>query len=170
MILFDTPGLPTIGEAKKYNLGNSFARACNNSVQNADLVAVVHDVSNSYTRNVLHPVVLETLITHKTVPSILVMNKIDMVKSKRILLDLVKILTENTLICNERRYLPWKGREKEFIADMQRPVKYKNKKPAGWPYFSEVFMVSALCNDGIRRVAVSLLFFFLHNCGTKIKY
>lgn len=77
-----------------------------------------------------------------------------MVKSKRILLDLVNILTERTLECKERRFLPWKGREKEFIADMQRPVKYKNQKPAGWPYFSEVFMVSALCNDGVNRVAV----------------
>lgn len=152
MILFDTPGLTTVNENKKYNLGDKFLRACNESVKNSDLIAVIHDVSNSYTRNILHPTILETLITHKTIPSILIMNKIDMVRAKRILLDLVRILTEGTLVCNERKYLPWKGREEAFIADMKRPVKYKSEKSAGWPYFSDVFMLSALTGDGIKRV------------------
>lgn len=153
MILIDTPGLTTVNENKKYNLSDKFLRECNSSIENADLIAVIHDVSNSYTRNILHPTVLETLVTHKTLPSILIMNKIDMVRSKRILLDLVRILTEGTLICKERKYLPWKGHEEEFMADLQRPVKYKNVKSAGWPYFSEVFMVSALNGDGVKRVA-----------------
>lgn len=153
MILFDTPGLTTVNENKKYNLSDKFIRACNSSIENADLIAVIHDVSNSYTRNVLHPTILEALVTNKTIPSILIMNKIDMVRSKRILLDLVRILTEGTLTCKQRQYLPWKGREEEFLADMKRPVKYKNTKSAGWPYFSEVFMVSALTGDGIKRVA-----------------
>lgn len=153
MILFDTPGLTTVSENKKYNLGDKFLRECHESIENADLIAVIQDISNSYSRNVLHPTILEALITHKTVPSILVLNKIDMVRSKRILLDLVKKLTEGTLICNERKYLPWKGREDAFLKDMARPVKYKNEKSAGWPYFSDVFMVSALSGDGIGRVA-----------------
>lgn len=153
MILFDTPGLTTVKENQKYNLKDQFLRECNSSIENADLIAVLHDVSNSYTRNVLHPTVLETLVTHKTVPSILIMNKIDMVRSKRILLDLVRVLTEGTLICKQRQYLPWRGREESFLADMKRPVKYKNTKSAGWPYFSDVFMVSALSGDGIKRVA-----------------
>lgn len=152
MILFDTPGLTTVNENKKYSLGDKFLRECNSSVENADLIAVLHDVSNSYTRNVLHPTVLETLITHQTIPSILIMNKIDMVRAKRILLDLVRILTEGTLTVKERKYLPWKGNEEKFLADLQRPVKYKNQKSAGWPYFSEVFMVSSLTGDGIGRV------------------
>lgn len=153
MILYDTPGLTTVKENRKYNLGDRFLRATNSSIDNADLIAVIHDVSNSYTRNVLHPTVLETLITHKTVPSILIMNKIDMIRAKRILLNLVDVLTERTLECKQYRYMPWRGREDKFMADMKRPVKYKNDKPAGWPYFSDVFMVSALNGDGINRVA-----------------
>lgn len=153
MILYDTPGLTTVKENKKYNLGDRFLRETNSSIGNADLIAVIHDVANSYTRNVLHPTVLETLITHKTVPSILIMNKIDMIRSKRILLSLVDILTEGTLMCKQYRYMPWRGREDKFLIDMKRPVKYKNDKSAGWPYFSEVFMVSSLNGDGINRVA-----------------
>lgn len=152
MVMFDTPGLTTIQENKKYDLGDSFLRECNNSIKNSDMIAVIHDVSNSYTRNVLHPTVLETLIAHQTIPSILILNKIDMVKAKRILLDLVRILTEGTLTCKQRRYIPWKGQEEKFLQDMQRPVKYKNEKPAGWPYFSEVFMVSSLTGDGFKEI------------------
>lgn len=153
MILYDTPGLTTVKENKKYNLGDRFLRETNNSIENSDLIAVIHDVANSYTRNVLHPTVLETLITHKTVPSILIMNKVDMIRAKRILLNLVDILTEGTLMCKQYRYMPWRGRGDQFLIDMKRPVKYKNDKSAGWPYFSEVFMVSALNGDGINRVA-----------------
>lgn len=152
MVMFDTPGLTTIQENKKYDLGDRFLRECNNSIKNSDLIAVIHDVSNSFTRNVLHPTVLETLIENQTIPSILILNKIDMVKAKRILLDLVRILTEGTLTCKQRRYVPWKGREEQFLQDMQRPVKYKSEKPAGWPYFSEVFMVSSLTGDGFKEV------------------
>lgn len=152
MVMFDTPGLTTIQENKKYDLGDRFLHECNSSIKGSDMIAVIHDVSNSYTRNVLHPTVLETLIVHQTIPSILILNKIDMVKSKRILLDLVRILTEGRLTCKQRRYVPWKGREEQFLKDMQRPVKYKNEKPAGWPYFSEVFMISSITGDGFNEV------------------
>ncbi|XP_055308634.1 GTPase Era, mitochondrial-like [Sitodiplosis mosellana] len=153
MILFDTPGFTTVKENIKYNLNDEYIRACNSSIENADLIALIHDVSDSYTRNVVHPTILEALVSNKSVPSILIMNKIDMVLSKRILINLVQVLTEGTLTCKERQYLPWKGREEKFLADMKRPVKYKNDKSVGWPYFSEVFLVSAICGDGVERVA-----------------
>lgn len=130
--------------------------SCRHSIQHADLIAVIHDISYSHTRNALHPTVLETLQEYEKVPSILVLNKIDMLHSKRILLDLVNILTEKTLICRHRRYLPWKGSERDFIKDMERPVKYKNEKSVGWPNFSEVFMVSTLSGDGMHHVRVNM--------------
>lgn len=153
MILYDTPGLTTVKENKKYNLGDKFLRETNGCMENADLIAVIHDVANSYTRNILHPTILEALITYKTVPSILIMNKVDMIRAKRVLLNLVDVLTEGTLMCKQYRYMPWRGREDKFAADMKRPVKYKSDKSAGWPYFSDVFMVSALNGDGFNRVA-----------------
>lgn len=164
MILFDTPGLVNNQEIKKYKLSSTFISSCRHSIQHADLIAVVHDISYKHTRNALNSTVLETLQEYKKVPSILVLNKIDMLHSKRILLDLVNILTEKTLVCRHRRYLPWEGSEREFIKDMQRPVKYKNEKSIGWPNFSEVFMVSTLSGDGMHHVRVNMeiLETFLH--------
>lgn len=170
MVLFDTPGMTTVAENQKYKLGNQFVRECHVSIEESDLIAVVHDVSNSHTRNALHPTVLETLITYKTIPSILVMNKVDNLPPKRVLLDLVRILTEETVKCKQRKYVPWKGREDSFLADMSRPVKYKNPKPAGWPYFTDVFMVSALTGDGVQHVAVSLLMSDLGVLSSIIRY
>lgn len=155
MVLFDTPGMVTSAEMKKHKLSQHFVSSCRHSIQQADLIAVVHDVSNSHTRNELNATVLETLQMYETLPSILVLNKVDMLHSKRILLDLVRLLTEKTLVCHERRYSPWNGREKEFMEDMERPVKYKNEKSVGWPRFSEVFMVSSLTGDGLPLVRVS---------------
>lgn len=154
MILFDTPGLVTNSEMKKHKLSESFISSCRHSIQHADMIAVVHDVSNSYTRNNLHPTVLETLMAYPKLPSILILNKIDMLKSKRILLDLVNVLTEKTLSCNDRRYLPWKTTGEEFLKDMSRPVKYKSIKSVGWPHFSSIFMVSSLSSDGVYSVMV----------------
>lgn len=155
MILFDTPGLVTGQEMKKHKLSGDFVSSCRHSIQRANLISVIQDVSNSHTRNALHSTVLDTLQEYSQLPSILVLNKIDMLKSKRILLDLVNILTEKTLLYQHRRFLPWEGSEREFIKDMERPVKYKNEKSAGWPRFSEVFMVSSLTGDGMHHVRVS---------------
>lgn len=152
MKLIDTPGMTTVAENLKYNIGEKFLNECFAGVKDADLIAVVHDVSNSNTRNVLHTTVLQTLVTYKTIPSILVLNKVDQVPPKRILLDLARILTEGTISSQQRKYMPWRGREDKFSAEMSRPVKYKNKKPAGWPYFEDVFMISALNGDGIGFV------------------
>lgn len=154
MVLFDTPGMVNSAEMKKHKLSNNYVRSCRHSIQQADLIAVVHDVSNSHTRNELNATVLETLQEYSELPSVLVLNKVDMLHSKRILLDLVRILTEKTLVCHERRYSAWNGREKEFMADMARPVKYKNEKSVGWSGFSEVFMVSSVTGEGLPLVRV----------------
>lgn len=156
MKLIDTPGMTTVAENMKYKIGDKFLKECFAGVKDSDLIAVVHDVSNSHTRNALHPTVLQTLITYKTIPSILVMKKVDKVPPKRILLDLARILTEGTLQCKQRAYVPWRGREDAFLADMAKPVKYINKKPAGWPYFDDVFMISAINGDGIGFIRHNL--------------
>lgn len=141
-------------EIKKHNLGNNFVSACRHSIQQSNLIAVLHDVSNAYTRNCLHDSVLGTLQSFPNTPSVLILNKVDMLRSKRVLLDLARILTENTLKCNERHLQVWKSSSQKFLKEISRPVKYKIEKSAGWPNFSEIFMVSALNGDGLKNVLV----------------
>lgn len=67
MVLFDTPGLVTNREIKKHHLEGSFVSSPRYSIQHSNLVAVIHDISSSWTRNSLHPTVLETLEFYKKV-------------------------------------------------------------------------------------------------------
>lgn len=168
IVFFDTPGLVKDREIKKHHLEKSFVSAYRHSIQNADLVAVVHDVSNSYTRNTLDASVLEALSQYPKVPSLLVLNKIDCLKSKRLLLDLVRTLTNGFLdgkpfqqkIGGKKRGVRSVIKILDEIKEETHPDKEK-PKPVGVGYdkFSQVFMVSALNGDGVSKVMVFLSIF-----------
>lgn len=148
IIAFDTPGLVTKKEMKKYKLDDKFVSACRHSIQNANIVGIIHDVSNHWTRGSLDPLILDLLQEYSTTPSFLVMNKIDKVKSKRSLLDLVKILTCNNISLS--KMIPAKSEVEEaevYDKDRER----ETKKEVGWPEFKGVFMVSSLNGDGIEK-------------------
>lgn len=94
IIYLDTPGLVTPEETKKHSLKRTLLIDGEKSLQNADIMLVVHDVSNHFTRNALHPRVIRLLALNHHLPSALVLNKIDLLKSKRHLLDATRFLTE----------------------------------------------------------------------------
>ncbi|XP_055856391.1 GTPase Era, mitochondrial [Episyrphus balteatus] len=147
LVFYDTPGLVTQKEINKHNLDQSFKSAYRDAVQRADIIGVVHDISNSWTRNELHPTVLDTLKAFPSYPSFLILNKIDALKSKRVLLDLVKKLTNDTL--SGKKKSPKKDdKNREFVA----PVTDLKTKQAGWSNFSDVFMVSSIIGDGLNEI------------------
>lgn len=151
IILFDTPGLVTDSEARKHHLDSGYTSASRHSIQHADFIGVVHDISNTWTRNELHSTVLDTLRAYPKIPSFLVLNKIDALKSKRILLDLTRTLTDNTL-------LPKGTAKKHMLEIAKNPtnIKLKPERVVGWPYFAEVFMISSITGDGMSGVMVNM--------------
>ncbi|XP_055597050.1 GTPase Era, mitochondrial-like [Uranotaenia lowii] len=143
MILFDTPGLVGDREIKKHQLGSGFLSACRHAIQNSNLIGVVHDVSNSWTRNTLNPILLNVLKEHTNIPSFLILNKIDTLKSKRALLDIVRNITNNELE-NIKNYHIKKRKS--------TPTSKKEPESEGWSNFSQIFMVSAITGDGLKEV------------------
>lgn len=148
LILFDTPGLVTKQEMKKHHLENSFQSSPKHSMSQADIIAVIHDVSNRWTRSELHPSILESLEAHSKIPSFLVLNKIDCLKSKRVLLELVRVLT------NETHKQGKKFQKSTLISENGEEVP---KKLAGWSHFSALFMASAATGDGLHGIMNFLL-------------
>ncbi|XP_063150988.1 GTPase Era, mitochondrial [Candoia aspera] len=97
LIILDTPGLTTSAKGKRHNLEKNMLSDPLNSLTDADLVLVLVDVSDRYTRDRLHPQVLHCLQQFPQIPSVLVLNKVDLVKKKGLLLELVVELTEGAL-------------------------------------------------------------------------
>ncbi|KFO91307.1 hypothetical protein N320_08688, partial [Buceros rhinoceros silvestris] len=94
LIILDTPGLTNPHKAKRHKLDKAMLTDPWDSVKHADLVLVLVDVSDHWTRNSLSREVLSCLSRFPQIPSVLVLNKVDLLKNKFILLGLVTELTE----------------------------------------------------------------------------
>ncbi|XP_040194465.1 GTPase Era, mitochondrial [Rana temporaria] len=94
VILLDTPGMVNAVKAKRHNLEKSLRHDPWESVKLADVVLVLVDVSVKWMRKSLHLEVLKCLSQNPAVPSILVLNKVDLLKDKGSLLEITETLTE----------------------------------------------------------------------------
>ncbi|XP_033321874.2 GTPase Era, mitochondrial [Megalopta genalis] len=96
IVFMDTPGLITNHEMKKYNLQETFQEDPKLSIQEADVVGIIQDVTNIYTRHRLSSFIVNQLKTKKDdAPLLLIFNKIDKLKNKKVLLDLTTQLIKN---------------------------------------------------------------------------
>lgn len=170
IILLDTPGLTTPSKVKKHQLEHSLLVDPSNTVKEADLVVVLADVSDKWTCNRLDFEVLKCLAMHQDVPSVLVLNKVDLLKSKSRLLEITAELTAGVVNGLKMRVKsaikpPWaekrpareaeapgpgadkEGRGPEGSAEVQTGLGKERLKALrsqqGWPYFKDVFMLSA---------------------------
>lgn len=60
----------------RYNLEKAFANDSVNAIEDADIIGVIHDVSNRFTRCHLDPKVLRLLHLYPNKDSFLVLNKV----------------------------------------------------------------------------------------------
>ncbi|XP_068765506.1 GTPase Era, mitochondrial isoform X1 [Struthio camelus] len=97
LIILDTPGLTSPLKAKRHKLNESMLKDPWDSMKHADIVLVLVDVSDHWTRNCLSQEVLKCLSEFPQIPSVLVLNKVDLVKKKFILLELITDLTEGVV-------------------------------------------------------------------------
>ncbi|XP_067866871.1 GTPase Era, mitochondrial [Heterodontus francisci] len=97
IILLDTPGLIPAINGKRHNLEKSLLVDPWHSVKEADLVLVLVDISDHWTRNKLPTEVLKCLSKYPHLPAVLVLNKVDMLKNKGLLLELTARLTEGVV-------------------------------------------------------------------------
>ncbi|GIY22945.1 GTPase Era, mitochondrial [Caerostris extrusa] len=96
IVFLDTPGFVSPELSKKHNLEASFVMDPVRSIMDADIIAVVVDISNKWINNRINEDVLQVLQDYKEKKSILILNKIDAMKSKSRMPSLLKILTNNT--------------------------------------------------------------------------
>lgn len=95
IIFMDTPGLTKTSEMNTYKLAETFKEDPKNSISEADVIGVIQDVTNVYTRHKFDGFFLEYLKNKKEdAHLLLILNKIDRLKKKDALLELARILTK----------------------------------------------------------------------------
>lgn len=183
----DTPGLIRLDECIKHNMEHTLFHHPHRSAKITDLLLVVIDISKNIYRHFLSTETFKLLLKHKDKKSILVLNKVDCVKKKQILLHCVDSLTgcyiEGEPISQDMRRTSKPVKKKAFTQNELKKVLAKaegnyelldelketemdnyeeksddkvilldpeiNKRSLYWPYFSRVFMISALEEDGV---------------------
>ncbi|CAG5877041.1 unnamed protein product [Menidia menidia] len=182
IILLDTPGLTTPGKVKRHQLEKSLLVDPWTTVKEADLVVVMVDATDRWMCSRLDFEVLKCLAQHPKTPSVLVLNKVDLVKSKDRLLDVTAHLTCG--VVNGRRIQvrtvikpPWA--EKKAERDLEPPPEEEEEAAAaaseegpgphggsreqlralrsqqGWPHFKDVFMLSSVDREDVDTLKVS---------------
>lgn len=147
------------------------------ALMEADLLLVLHDVSEKKTRDKLSQKILRLLYLYPDKESILVLNKADLIKEKRLLLTLTHKLTEGIIggqyvnllpqkskvLLNEDSETPVKEAEMPNPEQLVIPIGLTEKQvmkaiegKTSWPKFSQVFMISALEGDGVDDIMVRL--------------
>ncbi|GBL75559.1 GTPase Era, mitochondrial [Araneus ventricosus] len=167
IVFLDTPGFVTPELSKKHNLEATFVMDPVRSINEADIIAVVVDISNKWTNNRMNENILEVLEDYRHKKSILILNKIDAMKSKGRLLSFTKMLTGGSVsgIENLTQEVSQNVTSVEDMSHLESleesdscsAVTSNRRQKRGWPSFSKVFMVSALKNDGIDELRNYLL-------------
>ncbi|XP_017397615.1 GTPase Era, mitochondrial [Cebus imitator] len=162
VILLDTPGIISPVKQKRHHLELSLLEDPWKSMESADLVVVLVDVSDKWTRNQLNPQLLRCLTKFSQVPSILVMNKVDCLKQKSVLLELTAALTEG--VVNGKKLKMRDAFHSHPGTHCPSPaVKDPNTQSVGspqrtgWPHFQEIFMLSALSQEDVQTLKKYLL-------------
>ncbi|MCI4394342.1 hypothetical protein PGIGA_G00167700 [Pangasianodon gigas] len=183
IILLDTPGLTTPSKAKRHQLEKSFLVDPLKSLQQADLVVVLVDVSDKWTRGRLDFEVLKCLALNAHIPAVLVLNKVDLLKSKPLLLDITVELTEGivngkrlkvrSLVKPLKKETQEKQMEKtpgvqngeeqmpnpdnQLLRGLSREQLRALKSRKGWPHFKDVFMMCATDGEDVQTLKSYLM-------------
>jgi small GTP-binding protein len=93
IVFADSPGLVTMAHCQKHQLEHTFVSGPEKATKSSDVIMVVVDASNPRERKKLSPGILDKLQKYKDKESLLVLNKIDLIKAKRKLFDVSTKLT-----------------------------------------------------------------------------
>ncbi|XP_012254706.1 GTPase Era, mitochondrial [Athalia rosae] len=94
LVFVDTPGVVSSRDVVRHSLEKSFRLDPGQALGTADVVGVLHDISQVTTRDQINPEIISLLKTlDSNARSLLLLNKVDKIKSKTRLLQFVDELT-----------------------------------------------------------------------------
>ncbi|KAL0125126.1 hypothetical protein PUN28_004338 [Cardiocondyla obscurior] len=163
LIFMDTPGMVSKAESKKFNLAKSFIEDPQTSLRVADIIGIVQDADNIYTREKINTNLLQLLTEDikSKIPIILIINKIDRLKKKEILLDFVYTLTKSKKSPDFYDVFMVSALTGDGIDDL-RAYLVDNAKPRAWEYKEYIYSDNT-CEDIIHKTVRAKLMDLLPN-------
>lgn len=169
---YDSPGTVTRKHLLKHHLEDSLLEGPATASQHCDLIGVVVDASNLRDCQRMSRSILSILEEHENKKSFLILNKVDLVKAKRILLDIATRLSEGHL--NGQCMLEPQELERLLLRHSGRPIKAtsphvielskeSNKADStvpsrlGFRNFERIFSISALQDDGVDELRENMI-------------
>ncbi|XP_029155822.1 GTPase Era, mitochondrial [Nylanderia fulva] len=151
LIFMDTPGVVSTTECKRYNLANTFKNDPKVSLAVADIVGIVQDAQNMYTRHNINSNILEILTEKilKKIPMILILNKIDKLKKKEVLLQLASTLVKKKDSLKFSDVFMVSALTGDGIDDL-RTYLLDSAKPRDWQYEEHMYS-NHKCEDIIQQ-------------------
>lgn len=167
IIFYDSPGLVTAAHCIRHRLEPNFRTDPQSSVNVSDMILAIVDCSNPRENHKLNPGIIDILHKFEHKPSILVLNKVDILNEKYKTLEITNRLTngivDGTPVLSESNVIDEKERKsaserkvlermmaKGYIHDISLPLAEQVDSAIGWGQFSRVFMISALQGDGVK--------------------
>jgi GTP-binding protein Era len=129
IVLLDTPGIVDYRYGRKLKMSKELLTDAEQALMEADLGVLVVDASDKQSAHLLPPEICRTIWSYKDTPFALALNKVDLIRHKRVLLEMVDKLTRML-----QTYLD---------------TKETNSNDTRACLFHEVFMISALTGDGV---------------------
>ncbi|KAM0725143.1 GTPase Era, mitochondrial [Formica fusca] len=163
LIFMDTPGMVSTKELKQYKLADTFRKDPKVSLAAADIVGIVQDAHNVYTRDRINSNILELLtedIINK-IPMILILNKVDKLKKKEVLLQLVNIMLKNTKSLKFSDIFMISALTGDGIDDL-RTYLLDSAKSRDWQYEGHIY-TNHKCEDIIQQTVRAKLMDILPN-------
>lgn len=180
---YDSPGIIDRQHSVKHNVEDTLMRGPEEAALKCDLLAVMVDISNAREQRRLNKGLLSLLYENTGKPSILILNKVDLIKEKRKLLDLSYVLTQGCIdgrptrgrygdpLDLDNKLQPEKSKAQssvlhKYVIDLNQENRpYENELPEdiskptqlGYKNFSQVFSISALKDDGVEELRSHML-------------
>ncbi|KAM8835495.1 GTPase Era, mitochondrial [Synchiropus picturatus] len=176
IVLLDTPGLTSPSKVKRHHLEKSLLLDPWSTVREADLIVAMVDVADKWMSSRLDFELLKCLTQNQSIPAILVLNKVDLVKAKNRLLDITAELTcgfVNGKKLHVRSVIkpPWAQKNPErkpqpvlpedesgcempgmLESGLSREQLSVLKDQRGWPHFKDVFMLSSVDQEDVQTL------------------
>lgn len=160
IVFVDTPGLTTNHEMKKYKLAPSFRDDLESSIPQADVIGIIQDTANVYTRHKFDKFIIDYLKNKKdSTPLILIFNKVDKLKRKDVLLDLARLYMTNEEIPKLSDIFMISALTGDGVDDLRNYL-LDSAKENDWQYEKESFInqpLKKIIEETVRATGMDFL-------------